>query len=48
MKTQGGKRSGAGRKPVADKKIPFVIYIRESKKTKAIRLQKKLIALIEQ
>lgn len=28
--TRGGARSGAGRKPITDKKIPVTVYIRES------------------
>lgn len=27
---KGGKRKGAGRKPIKDKKIPLVIYVRPS------------------
>lgn len=31
MNQHGGKRNGAGRKPVDDPKIPLTIYIRKSR-----------------
>lgn len=29
-KSRGGKRSGAGRKPIADKKLQITLYIKQS------------------
>jgi len=39
MKNRGGKRTGAGRKPVSDKKIQITIYVLASRVEKLGREQ---------